>query len=91
MNYFGKIGGFDRILKLFEWSSCEGDKVKHRIPFLMMKSALPVVEAFSKLMSVSYRQDFLSKLKIIVFRRLENLTQNDLKDSQIKNLFLVMK
>lgn len=88
VNYFGKIGGFDAIAELLEWKSAD---LKHRLPILIMKCALPVVEAFSKILSTNFKQDYVTKLKTIIFDRLQNLTQNDLKDSQIKNLFTVVK
>jgi hypothetical protein len=50
VNYFGQIGGYDRLADLFSWSFVENEKVRHRIPFIIMKSALPVIEAVAKIM-----------------------------------------
>jgi hypothetical protein len=33
VNYFGLIGGFDRLVDLFSWIFFENEKPKHRIPF----------------------------------------------------------
>lgn len=87
VNYFGRIGGFDAIADLLAWRGGS----KHRLPLVMMKAALPVVEAFSRLLSTTYKGDYLVRLKSIIFERLENLTANDLKDSLQKNLFVVVK
>jgi hypothetical protein len=50
VNYFGQIGGFDRLVDLFSWIFVEKYKAKHRIPLIIMDSALPAIEAVAKLM-----------------------------------------
>ncbi|CAD8174555.1 unnamed protein product [Paramecium pentaurelia] len=89
--YFQDSNGLQVIENLITWQHGEGE-AKQKVPFGIIKNILPLVEGIYRSFPTNQiKQEWLLKMKDMIINRLHQLTNNDLKESNLNPVFQIFK